>query len=369
MRNRMLARAVATATSVALLGVAGCGGAAGSESVATEEEVVIELGSQDVATVRRTELSTGAVLTGSLLPYRVVKIKAQVPGTITNLRVDRGTPVRQGQVLATIDADGVRTQAAAAEANLALAKQRLESARVLHQAGAMADIDFNSAQAAYEAARAQAAAAAEQAGRTTIVSPINGVVSERMVEGGQAVNIGEELFTVVNTQFLELAGQVPIEDAARIRPGMEVIFTLDSHPGEEFRGSVDRIEPVANLQTRQVGLYMRLPNPGGRLLAGQFATGRIVGERIRDALVIPETAVRGSGSDTYVLAIQGGQVVRRAVTLGPRDATTGLVAVVSGLSEGEQVIAAPSGTIAPGTRVRIRGEQAAPAAGAGREEH
>src|SRR5690606_13763425 len=127
------------------------------------------------------------VLTGSLMPYRMVPVKAQVAGTVSEVRVDRGTRVRKGQVLATIDAEGIRGQAAAAEANLALATQRLESARILHEAGAMSDIDFNAAKAGYEAARAQAAAAAEQAVNTTIVAPIDGVVSVRQVETGEAV--------------------------------------------------------------------------------------------------------------------------------------------------------------------------------------
>lgn len=374
MRYRTAAGATALAVTVILLGVTGCGGE-GTASVPSDAVPATELGSRDVATVRRAELSTGAVLTGSLHPYRVVKVKAQVPGTVSGVRVDRGTPVRRGQALASINADGIRSQAAgaqaavaAAESGLALAKQQLESARILYEAGAMSEIDLNGARAAYAAAeaqlaaaRAQAAAAGEAAAHTTVTAPITGIVSERFVEGGEAVNPGQELFTVVNSEYLELAGQVPIEDAGRIRPGMEVVFTLDAHPGEEFRGSVDRVEPVANLQTRQVGLYVRLANPDGSLLAGQFATGRIVAERLEDALVIPETAVRGSGEDTYVLAIEDGEVVRRAVVLGPRDRAAGIVAVVSGLSEGEQVIVTPAGTIAPGTRVRIRGAEAAPA--------
>jgi len=358
MRKRKRARIA----SIFLLGIAGCGGA-GSASVAREGAPVVELGSEDVAVVRRGDLSTGVVLTGSLLPYRIVEVKAQVPGVVSAVRVDRGTRVRRGQVLATIDADGIRMQAAAAQANLALAAQRLESARALHEAGAMSDIDFRGVQAAYEAARAQAAAAAEQAVRTTIVAPIDGVVSGREVEDGEAVVPGQELFTVVNSDTLELAGQVPVEDGARIRPGMEVVFTLAADPGREFRGAVDRVEPVADLQTRQVGLYVRLPNPGGRLVAGQFATGRIVGERLTGVLLVPEGAVRGSGGEAYVLAIQNGQVVRRPVAVGARDRLAGTVAVLSGLAEGEQVLAVPSGTLAPGTRVRIRRGQAAPAAG------
>ncbi|HEX7118201.1 MAG TPA: efflux RND transporter periplasmic adaptor subunit [Longimicrobiales bacterium] len=354
----IVAKGAAGSTIVAalLLSVAACGGESGNAAeAAPEQAVVVELGASDVAVATRTDLAAGVVLTGSLMPYRAVPVKAQVSGTVSDVRVDRGTPVRKGQVLATIDADGIRTQAAAAKANLALAEQRLESARVLHEAGAMSDLDYSSARAAYEAARAQAAAAAEQAVRTTIVAPIDGVVSERHVAGGEAVNSGHELFTVVNTQRLELAGQIPIEAAGRIRPGMPVVFTLDAEPGRELRGTVDRIEPVADLQTRQVGVYVQLPNPGGKVVAGQFATGRIVGDRIEDALVVPEVAVRDGGSGAYVLVVENGRIVRRAVETGIRDVLAGVVSILSGVNEGEQVVAAPAAELEPGTPVRVSG--------------
>lgn len=346
-----------------LLSVAACGREGGKPAeAALEDRVVVELGESDVAVAQRADLAAGAVLTGSLMPYRVVPLKAQVPGTVSEVKADRGTRVRKGQVLATIDAEGIRGQAAAAQANLALATQRLESARVLHEAGAMSDIDFNAAKAGYEAARAQAAAAAEQAVHTTIVSPIDGVVSARMVETGEAVNPGQELFTVVNTERLELSGQVSIEAASRIRPGMPVVFTLDAQPGRELRGTVDRIEPMADLRTRQVGVYVQLPNPAGALVAGQFATGRIVGEQIESALVVPATAVRVSGARSFVLAIEDGRVVRREVQTGLRDELTGMVAILSGIEEGEQVISAPVAAIEPGTQVRVVGGVTAKAA-------
>src|SRR5690606_21047335 len=106
----------------------------------------------------------------TLNPYRIVEVRAQVPGVVANLRVDRGDAVRDGQTMAVIQAEGIRSQAAgavagaaAAEANLALAQQQLESARTLHGAGAMSDIDLRAAQASFEAARAQLASANAQA--------------------------------------------------------------------------------------------------------------------------------------------------------------------------------------------------------------
>lgn len=367
--RRWTVGAVLGATLVA----AACGSDSAAEPVAEENRAVV-LGATDVVTAQSTELAGGIVLTGTLNPYRIVEVKAQVPGQISSLSVDRGDAVRSGQTLAVIEAEGIRGQAAgaaagvaAAEANLALAQQQLESARTLHGAGAMSDIDFRAAQAGYEAARAQlaaaqaqAAGAGEQARRATVTAPISGEVSDRQVNQGEAVNVGQTLFTVVNSTTLELAGQVPVGQATRVRAGTPAEFTIDAYPGRVFRGTVSRVEPTADPSTRQVGVYLQLPNQDRSLVGGLFATGRVLAEGGQQAVVVPTAAVRGTGANTYVWVVQEGRAVRRPVTTGARDETQGVVAIASGLQAGEQVVVAP-GEFQDGAAVRVMADAAASA--------
>ena len=347
----------------AALLMAACGGGNAEEDAAAEAQPLV-LSDQDVASAQLSKVAGGAVLTGSLQPAWIVTISAQVPGTIQRMSVDRGVAVREGQVLATIQAEGIRGAAegarasvAAAQANLAVARQRMESAETLRKAGAMSEIDYKAAAAGYEAARAQlaaaraqAAGATEQAGNATVRAPMRGVINSRSVDVGEQVNPGDELFTLVRSDELELAGQVPLDAAAAIRPGQTVVFTIPAYPNREFRGTVTRIEPMANPQTRQVGVYLRMKNPGG-IVGGQFATGRIIGESTQEATVIPQAAVRGSGADTHVLAIQNGVVTRKPIKVGLADPTTGMIAV-EGLQPGELVITATA-PIEEGTRVQV----------------
>ncbi len=341
------------------------------------EEVVV-LGPRDVQPVQRAEINSTVVLTGSLDPYRVVEVRAQVPGTVTAIRVDEGDAVRQGQVMATIQAEGIRSQAAgaragaaAAEANLALARQQLESARMLYEAGAMSEIDFRSAQAAYEAAvaqlaaaQAQAAGASETASRATITAPISGEVSERVVSQGEAVSPGQSLFTVVNSQILELQGQIPVEQATLVRPGQPVEFTVDAYPGRTFGGEVARVDPTADPATRQVGVYMRLANQDRGLVGGLFATGRIMLSTNETGLVVPTAAVRQAGAESFVWVVEDGRIERRPVTIGARDESRGVVGITQGLTGGEQVVVAP-GELEEGMAVRLASDAPAETAGGG----
>lgn len=359
------------AVALLALGTAACGG---GEVETVDEQPTILLAPSDVALVDTVSLASGVALTGTLNPYLRVEVKAQVPGVVTQLSAERGQSVGAGAVLARIEAEGItstaagaRSGVAAAEASLALAQRQLESARTLFEAGAMSEIDFRAAQTQFEAAqaqlaaaRAQAAGANEQAARTQVTAPFAGQVSQRMVNQGEAVNPGQSLFEVVNSAFLELEGQVPVDRAISVKEGLPVVFTIDAFPGREFRGTVSRVAPVADMQTRQVGVTLRLPNEDRGIIGGLFATGRVLTEAATQATVVPVSAVRGTAGDNFVYVIENETVVRRPVTTGTHDTTRGVIAINAGLQVGERVVVAP-GAIAEGARIRTQQAAATPA--------
>ncbi len=357
-----------------------CGESPEGNTPVTTTAPTVVLGPGDVAVARVADIASGLMVAGTLEPSRTVEIKAQVAGTIEQLGVDRGVPVRMGQRLAVIEAQGVQSQVsgaragvaaaesqiAAAEANLAAAQQRLEGARQLYEAGAMSKIDFQSAQAQYEAAvgqvaaaKSQAAAAASQltsasetAARTIVRAPITGVVSRRDVSEGEAVNPGQSLLTIVNSETLELAGQISVQQAAQARVGQAVSFTLDAYPGQEFTGTVARIDPVADPATRRVGIALQLPNRDGRLVGGQFVTGQVLTANVAKRLMVPRTAIRTDEKGAFVYAVEGNTIVRRDVTVGEIDKSSAAVPIESGLTEGTRVIVSPATDIQPGAIVR-----------------
>jgi RND family efflux transporter MFP subunit len=360
--------ALAVSTSLLL-------GCSSSESAKAEPvgATPMVLSPQDVTEARIADVVAGVLLTGSLEPAERATITAQVAGTLGPMTVDRGSSVRRGQRLTTIQAAGVRSQAAGARANVAAAEAQLAVARTqrdgqqrLYEAGAISRVQYENAQATYAAAeaqvaaaRAQAAAANEEAGYTVITSPLTGMVSDRPAEPGEAVASGDPILTVVNTSVLELAGRIPVDEAGAVRIGQPVTFTLDAFPGREFRGTVARKDPAADPSTRQVGIYVRLPNGQGEITAGQYARGQVSGERIVGAVTIPVTAVLGTGETAAVFVIENGQLVRRGVTVGTRDERAGVVAVTAGLKAGERILARPAPSVSAGQKVVVASDQPA----------
>jgi RND family efflux transporter MFP subunit len=170
---------------------------------------------------------------------------------------------------------------------------------------------------------------------------------------------------------LQLAGQISVVDAARVRVGQPVTFSLDAAPGQAYRGRVARIDPTADPGTRQVGVFVELQNPGARIIGGQFARGSIATTSTR-ALVVPITAVRGATPDNvaeaHVFVVENGRIVRRPVQIGARDEASGRIAILNGVREGEKVIANPTSDIVEGTIVTIAGSAGpAPAPAAAKE--
>lgn len=366
-----MSRHVLVAAALAL--VAGCGGDEEPDAEAATPIAAVTLTPSDIAVAREMEIIEGVSMSGSLEPAQTVTIKAQVPGRLRRIRVDRGSRVARGQVLVEVEAEGVRGQAASAraavasaEAALALATQRLESAKRLHAAGAISDIDLRVSETANQAAvaqlaaaRAQLAGASEAETRTSITSPINGVVSARVVEEGEAVKDGDRLLDVVDIGTLELQAQVGVDEAMRVRVGAPVTFTLAALPGQALVGRVARIDPRADPGTRQVGIAAQLANPGGRIVAGQFAQGRVLTGRAVKSVAIPIAAVSDSAGQARVYVIRDGTLELRPITLGARDEALGLVAVVSGLAAQERILARPVVGAANGLAVTIASDSAA----------
>lgn len=354
--------------AVAVMVLIGLTRGGSSRAEVPAEEAVRTLGPMDVAVAQTGVLQAGIAVTGSLEPREEVEVRAQLAGQVSRVRVEQGSVVREGEILAELDGGALGSQIASADAQiasmqaaLANARREAESARLLASEGALADRDLRQAESGLSAAQAQVAAAqaqraqlADSRSRSVIRAPIGGIVSVRAVSAGEAVNPGQAMFTVVNVDALELAARVPAAEVARVRAGQPVNFTVDGFPNREFRGEVVRIDPVADPATRQVTTYVRLPNPGRELVGGLFATGRIESGTAAEGTIVPVEAVRGEGGARYVLAVQGERIVRLPVEVVGSDEAGGRVAV-SGIDAGTVVVTGPSAGLEVGTRVRVSG--------------
>lgn len=172
---------------------------------------------------------------------------------------------------------------------------------------------------------------------TTVSTPTGGVIKTLGVRNGMTVAAGQTLAEVNGLGRVWLNTALPEAMAGQVRLGETASATLAAYPGETFGGRVAAVLPQAQAESRTLTLRIELPNPGGRLKPGMFATVQFGGVS-QPALLVPSEAVIRTGRRTLVMLAQPGGRYRPAEIRSGREAG-GRTEVLAGLTEGEQVVA------------------------------
>lgn len=327
----------------------------------------INLAASDVGVVKREAIEEAVRINGDLRPIETVAVRARIEGDLDAVFVRDGQSVARGQALASFDAaeqQSVRASAeadrAAARTELSTAQWNLEQSADLLRAGAIAERDHRAAEQAVASARARLAAAesrlrtsANALRDTRVLAPTNGVIERRLVQPGEHVARGAQLFSLVRADVLELTAAVPARQANMVRTGQVVHFVAD---GRRFDGRVARVSPTIDPSTRSATVYIQVPNSTNAMRGGTFATGQVVTRVVPEALVVPLQAIRQQeGGQPFVYRIADGVLQRADVTIGVTDEARGMVQVQQGLQAGDQVVVGNVGTLGVGMKVTIAG--------------
>lgn len=358
MKRYMVVGALAGVALIAVVAVwrSGRGEAAIPGTVDAPRAVM--LGAADVATVGRADLVAGVPVSGTLQPSVVVKIASPVPEVIEVVLVKEGQAVGRRQVLARFQTGVLLPDALSAEAHRRMAASDHERMQNLFKEGAVSQRDVENAEVALRAGEATEALAKKRLDDATVRAPVAGVISRRLVESGDRVKDGDLLFELVNTTELEFEASVPSEYAGSFSIGAPVALAGQGLPAAGVSGRVARINAAADAATRQVKIYVGVPNRGGRIVAGLFASGRVVQRQVQNALAVPREAIRlEDGGKTYVLIVLDGRIARRDVAVGAVDEVAGLAEIARGLTGGETVVVGPAEGLRPEQPVTITGRE------------
>jgi RND family efflux transporter MFP subunit len=359
-------RAVLSLAPVALLSVA-CTTEAGKAPDTAPPPV--QIGAENVVVVEMGSVVVGPIISGELTAAREATVRAELGGSIVEVGVEEAQAVTGGAVLARIETrtlEEARQSAASAlrsaENQLAVARREAERSERLVEAGALSARDLDmarstvaSAEAVVADARSRLAAAERTLGDTVIKAPFAGVVSDRTVHVGDVVTPGAELFRIIDPSSMRLEASVPSDDLPSLRVGAVVDFRVRGYD-RAFSGRIERIAPQANAATRQVPIYVSIPNVGGQLVAGLFAEGRVLSASA-SGLVVPINAVNTSGPEPWVLRVANGETERVNVSLGLRDPRSERVQIASGVASGDTLLRGTAQGISPGTKVTLAGSR------------
>jgi RND family efflux transporter MFP subunit len=355
----------AVALAACALAAGGCSRDAGG--MPRQEAQPVLLGPESVAVVERRDVQSGPELSGTLRAQREATLRAEVGGSVVEVRADGGVRVEPGQILARIEQASLGEQLSAARSAVASARNAVkvaeaeaERSRMLAEAGALAPRDAERTESSLEAARAQLAdaqarlaGAEQQTSRTAVRAPFAGIVSARQVSTGDVVAPGTPLFTVIDPRRLQFEASVPAERLAEAKVGAPVHFRVTGFGDRVFVGKLERVNPAVDPATGQVRVYVDVPNEEGGLIAGLYAFGRIAA-RTEALPAAPSAALDRSTDPPTVVRVAGGKAARVGVKLALEDELAGVVGFASGVSAGDVLVVGPArSTLADGTPVQV----------------
>jgi RND family efflux transporter MFP subunit len=340
----------------------------------SKQEVVQWTNTQALPTVALAKPLPGSAqqtltLPGNLQPFNKAAIFARVNGYVKGWDHDIGSPVKSGQVLATIDAPDLDQQLSQAKATLASVRANLQIASlnadrnnilvkkevVAQQLADQTTADAKAKEAVVDANEANVRQLEAMQSFKTLAAPFDGVVTARNVELGQLINSGgsgQPLFEVSDLHRVRIYVQVPQSFSAGLKPGLKATFEMPQYPGVQFDATLSHISRAMNPTSHSMQVELQADNTEGKFFAGSYCNVHFEIPTDGNLVRIPSTALVTGNQGTQVATLDGNnKVVLKNVQLG-RDLGDS-VEVIAGLSPSDRIINNPPETLTAGDTVRV----------------
>jgi len=320
----------------------------------------------EVARVESKPLNRTVMLTGEFLPFQTVDLHARVQGFVEKVSVDRGSVVREGELLATLSAPEMEAQVAEAEAKVRSAEATVSEAKakviaeestyrrlkdasatpgviagnelvIAEQSAEAAKGVVSSFEAALLAVKSSVTALQNMEEYLRITAPFPGVITQRLVHPGALAGPATgPLLRLEQVSRLRLVVAVPEANFAGIRAGTKVPFQVSAYATRTFTGTVARIARSIDPKTRTMAVELEVPNSSGVLAPGMYSQVNWPIRSTENALLVPATSVVRTTERMFVIRVNNGRAQWVDVRAGARE--QGVVQVYGELSEGDVVV-------------------------------
>jgi len=302
----------------------------------------------DTVTVTRGDIVKTVLVDGSLVMPNKAYLSFGVTGTVTEVLVEEGNNVTEGQVLARLDAPSLESSVEMAELQVEIWEEHVKSARAQYEASStdMTIANWKIAKLNLEIAELTLESAELNLEKAVIVAPFDGVVADITITEGKEIStaaLATPAISLVDTSEMEMRGFIDEIDIAIVKVGQAANITLDALPDEEVEGTVAFISPIG---TALIGVVyyettITLESLDEGLKDGMTATAEVIIERRDDVLLIPNRANWGTLENPWVKVYIDGQEEEREITLGLSDGIN--TEVLSGVEEGDKVVLPAAG--------------------------
>lgn len=346
MRNYLLCIGSAIALT---LGTIACSSRteANAKSEVTDKSISVDTVEINIEDVLRT-----VDVTGTLAPWEEAMVSLEDEGRLVKVAVDLGDTVRKGQVLAVIAPQEYEYKKIQSEAEFAAAESDFKRTTDLVKKEMSTPQQLDENRRRLEVARSAADLARKKLADTTLLAPIDGMISKRFINVGEYVRVGAQAFQIVQITPLKLKADVPERYVLDVAVGATVNVEYEALRGQPLTGTVSRVSPVVAVDSRSFPVEARIDNPKGIVKPGTFASASILMAKPEKAVTVPEAAVAAFAGTPRVYVLQDGKARERIIEISGK--TKGRVVVKKGLNSGEKVIVSGLDMLSDGLSVVAR---------------
>lgn len=278
------------------------------------------------------------VYTANIEADNTTKVGFALPGVVNNVVVQEGQFVKQGQLLASIDATEYENALAIGNASLEQAEDLYARLNELYQKGSLPAKDYMDIKTKLAQARASRSINMKHIADSKLYAPISGIVTEKLIERGSTAGPGMPAFTIIKTDKVYAKITVPESEIGVLQKGMTATVSIATLQ-DSLKGTISIVNPQADANAKTYAVKILLANPEQRLLPGMLAKVQIETGKPAPVIAIPAKAVvRDEDELTYVYIVNGkNMAVRKRVSVGSLTGRQEAV-ILDGLASGEKIV-------------------------------
>ena len=255
----------------------------------------------EVQTLAIESMDRKVTLQGQMEPVRHLHLKAETSGTVKKIHFVKGSRVKTGDPLVTLDIGGRQNSLAEARARVKTARSEQLAAQSLRQRGLQSQLQLEQAEASLEAALAQLGTIELDIANTTITAPFAAIVNDLPVELGTLIERGDPVAELVDNSQYNVSAQASQQLLSSLKLGQDIIVELIT--GQSLTGKLIFISSVADSQTRSFKVEARIDNTDGSVAAGVSASLHIPVERVDATFISPSSLSLGDAGELGIKAV------------------------------------------------------------------
>jgi len=304
-----------------------------------------------VLPLKPTTITDRISLPGSIEPWTRLQLKSKLNGTITEVLVREGDKVQKGDVLARMEAKDYKIALNRAEAAYRLAKSDYERDKSIYDKGVIPTSAMDANKTKMQTAQADYENASLLYSRTTITSPMAGVIRRMYAKIGLQLSVGDPLAEILEIDRLKGVIGIPESDVTAVRKLNRVNITIQALNNREISAEIHFLSPSPETVARIYNLELEIDNKKGEIFPGMFIRADIIKKSVKETLAIPFYSVISRNDEQFVYVEEDGKARKRIVTLGIMEKW--MIQITHGLQAGNMLVVEGHRDVEDGQKVKV----------------